>query len=90
MSQTPKSNPSLHQQDVGEWLTKSQLARINRGTKAEIDALVKLGYLTPIRIGPRLECYWSTDAENAIRAFRSDAAPPTPTKFAKKPMDWGV
>jgi hypothetical protein len=88
MTPIPKSKPSQHQHDVGEWLTKSQLARINNGTKADIEALVKLGYLTSVRLGPRMNRFWSTDAKNAIIAFRNNESPPTPTKLARKPSDW--
>ena len=88
MTPIPKSSPSQHQEADGEWLTKSQLAKINNGTKADIEALVKLGYLTSVRLGPRMNRFWSTDAKNAINAFRNNESPPTPTKFARKPIDW--
>jgi hypothetical protein len=88
MTLIPKSSPSQHQEDDGEWLTKSQLAKINNGTKADIEALVKLGYLTSVRLGPRMNRFWSTDAKNAINAFRNNENPPTPTKLARKPIDW--
>ncbi len=90
MTQTPESNLEQHHHDVGEWLTKSQLARTNNGKKTDIDALVKLGYLFPIRLGPRMVRFWSTDAKKAIDAFRNHTAPPAQTKFAHKPFDWKV
>ncbi len=88
MTLSPKPNPSLQQHAAGEWLTKSQLAATNGGSKADIDALVKLGYLTPIRLGPRMKRFWSADAIEGIGAFRNGSAPPTAAVVARKPIDW--
>lgn len=88
MTQIPRPNPAQPNQNDGEWLTKSQLARINNGTKAEIAALVKLGYLFPIRLGPRMNRFWSIDAVAGIKAYRSREKPPKPTMLSRTRIDW--
>lgn len=73
---------------VDPWVTKTQLARQHLVTKAQIDVLVKLGYLFTIRIGPRCDRFDREDAEAGIKAFKAGHPPPGQTVFARTPIDW--
>ena len=43
------------------WTTKAQIRHAYCVTDLEIKALIKLGYLNPIRLGPRMWRFWSAD-----------------------------
>lgn len=77
-----------HLQSSDPWITKTQLSRQHIVTKAEIDALVELGYLFPIRLGPRMKRFWREDAEAGVNAFKAGKPAPTQTKFARVSIDW--
>jgi hypothetical protein len=70
------------------WITKTQLCRQHLATKAEVEALVKLGYLFPIRLGPRMERFWREDAEAGIKAYKDGSPAAQQTKFAHSSIDW--
>lgn len=83
---TVNADRSLQSPDP--WVTKTQLCRRHLATKAEIDALVELGYLFSIRLGPRIKRFWREDAEAGIKAYQAGNAAPQQTKFARTSIDW--
>ena len=70
------------------WTTKAQIRHAYCVTDLEIKALIKLGYLNPIRLGPRMWRFWSADVEAGVSAFKNNLTPPKPTKVARVSKDW--
>jgi hypothetical protein len=75
-------------QSPDPWVTKTQLCRQHRATKAEVEALIKLDYLFPISLGPRMERFWREDAETGIKAYKAGNPAPQQTKFVRSSIDW--
>lgn len=81
-----KADSALHSSDP--LITKTQLSRQHLVTKKQVDALVHLGYLFPIRLGPRMVRFWRQDAEAGVQAFKARKPAPNQTKFARASIDW--
>ncbi len=70
------------------WMTKAQIRAEFSVSKKEIDVLVSIGYLIPIRLGPRMKRFWRSDVIAGVQAFRDDRRPPTPSKRPPSKIDW--
>ena len=88
MANSKNAKAELALQSPDPWVTKTQLCRQHQATKAEVEALVELGYLFPIRLGPRMKRFWREDAEAGIKAYKAGDPAPQQTKFARTSINW--
>lgn len=70
------------------WLTKAQAAKNYQVTKAEITALIKLGYLVQHRLGPRMKRLLASEIEAGIKAFLANEKPPAHSTHARTSISW--
>ena len=70
------------------WLTKTQAAKIYQASKAEITALIKLGYLVQHRRGPRMKRLLASEVEVGIKAFLANENPPAHSNRARTSINW--
>lgn len=87
MANTRPRVPSISM-STDPWMTKAQIRTEFSVTKKEINALVSLGYLKPIRLGPRMKRFWRSDVTGSVQAFRDGQQPPTPSKLPPSKIDW--
>lgn len=82
----PLPNPSASD----PWMTKAQIRTTFSVSDLEIKGLTALGYLIPIRVGPRMKRYWRDDVHAGIQALLHDLPPPPATRRSKCKFDWRV
>jgi hypothetical protein len=70
------------------WLTKAQITKKYQATKAEINTLIKLGYLVQHQLGPRMKRLLASEVEVGIKAFLANEKPPTHSTRARSHISW--